>query len=626
MGPTALPSRSMSPSFLYAATRTPFGRYGGALSGVRPDDLAATALTGVLDQVGDLDPALIDDVVWGCANQAGEDNRNVGRMAVLLAGLPTSVPATTVNRLCGSSLDAAIAAARAVETGDADVVVAGGVESMTRSPWVLPKPSRAFPAGDAAAVSTTLGWRLVNDRMPAEWTVSLGAANEDLADRLGISRDRQDAFAARSHVLADEAWTRGFYDDLVVPVPGADLARDECIRPGSTPESLGALRPAFRPDGTITAGNASPLNDGASAVIIGSEAAAGLLGRAPIARIAGRGVHALDPQDFGLAPVEAANKALARAGIGWGDVAAVELNEAFAVQSLACVDAWGIDPEIVNAQGGAIAIGHPLGASGARLLGTLAKRLSESGRALGRGGDLHRRRAGPRRRAGERVMTTICAVGGRGRRRSPGRLDRAGQRLRHGRDARAARRRAHRPGGRRPHGGVEQRGQRRHRTGRAARHRPGPQGRLLLPPAVRLVGLRRPLPIRARSSWRSSRRAPWPSGCAPQARASPPSSAPPARARCSARARRRARSTDACRSSSTRSAVTSPSSAPTSATGWATWSTARPHATSGPSWPPPPAPRSCRSTTSSRPVQLDPETIVTPSIFVDRVVAVGGRA
>lgn len=368
----------MTSSFLYAAARTPFGRFGGALADVRPDDLAAAALAGVLSKVGEFDPGLIGDVVWGCANQAGEDNRNVGRMAALLAGLPTSVPASTVNRLCGSSLDAVIGASRTIETGDAEVVVAGGVESMTRSPWVLPKPSRAFPAGNVTAVSTTLGWRLVNQRMSAEWTVSLGDANEMLADRLGITRERQDEFAARSHQLADQAWAEDFYDDLTVPVPGVDLARDEGIRPGSSPEKLAGLAPAFRPDGTITAGNASPLSDGASAVILGSERASNLIGRAPVARVAGRGVYALDPRDFGLAPVEASNKALARAGIGWDDVAAVELNEAFAVQSLACIDAWRIDPEIVNAKGGAIAIGHPLGASGGRVLGTLAKRLVES--------------------------------------------------------------------------------------------------------------------------------------------------------------------------------------------------------------------------------------------------------
>ncbi|MEN8706327.1 MAG: thiolase family protein [Nocardioides marinisabuli] len=377
----------MTASYLYATARTPFGRFGGALAGVRPDDLAATALRGVLAKAPGLDPAEVDEVVWGCANQAGEDNRNVGRMAVLLAGLPTSVPATTVNRLCGSSLDAAMQASRALETGDATVAVAGGVESMTRAPWVLPKPERAFPAGHAQMVSTTLGWRLVNERMPPEWTVSLGEANEQLGERFGISRERQDAFAARSHRLAAEAWATGAYDDLVVGVDGVDLGRDEGIRDGSTPEALAGLAPSFRSDGTITAGNASPLNDGASALLLGSEAAADRIGLAPLARVAGRGAHALDPQDFGFAPVEAAAKALARAGIGWSDVGAVELNEAFAVQALACVDAWSqqgdVDPEIVNAWGGAIAIGHPLGASGGRVLATLAARLRASGERWG---------------------------------------------------------------------------------------------------------------------------------------------------------------------------------------------------------------------------------------------------
>nr|WP_245154903.1 thiolase family protein [Nocardioides sp. 1609] len=368
-------------AMLYAAARTPFGRFGGALSGVRADDLAAVALSELLAKVPALDPARIGDVVWGNANGAGEDNRNVGRMAVLLAGLPTSVSATTVNRLCGSSLDAAMMASRTIESGDAKVAVAGGVESMTRAPWVLPKPSRPFPAGDVAAVSTTLGWRLVNARMPAEWTVSLGEANEVLADRFSISRERQDEFAARSHNLADAAWEAGFYDDLVVPVPGVELARDEGIRPGSTVEKLAGLTPSFRRDGTITAANASPLNDGASAVLLAVEGAE--VGVDPLARVAGRGAHALDPQDFGYAPVEAANKALARAGIVWADVGAVELNEAFAVQSLACMDAWKVDPEIVNAKGGAIAVGHPLGASGTRILGTLAHRLAESGERWG---------------------------------------------------------------------------------------------------------------------------------------------------------------------------------------------------------------------------------------------------
>ncbi|MEU8273245.1 thiolase family protein [Microbispora bryophytorum] len=367
----------MGSAFVYAAARTPFGRFNGALADVRPDDLAATALRGVLAKLPGLDPAEIGDVMWGNANGAGEDNRNVGRMAVLLAGLPVTVPATTVNRLCGSSLDAAMIGSRTVESGDADIVVIGGVESMTRAPWVLPKPSRAFPAGDVTAVSTTLGWRLVNPRMPKEWTVSLGEANEQLGERFGVSRERQDAFAARSHVLADAAWNDGFYDDLVVPVEGAGLARDEGIRPGSTPEILAGLKPAFRPDGAITAGNASPLNDGACAVVLGSQAAADRIGAGPIARVAGRGACALEPQMFGYAPVEAANQALRRAGIGWDDVGAVELNEAFAVQSLVCLDAWKVDPTIVNTRGGAIAIGHPLGASGGRILGTLAHVLRE---------------------------------------------------------------------------------------------------------------------------------------------------------------------------------------------------------------------------------------------------------
>jgi acetyl-CoA acyltransferase len=377
-------------AYLYAAARTPFGRFNGALAGVRPDDLAASAITAVLAKAPGLDRAAIDDVVWGNANGAGEENRNVGRMAGLLAGLPVSVPGTTVNRLCGSSLDAAMAGSRAIETGDAEIILTGGVESMTRAPWVLPKPAKGFPAGDVTAVSTTLGWRLVNPRMPKEWTVSLGESNEQLQERFGISRERQDEFAARSHRLAHEAWEAGFYDDLVVPVDGVDLTRDEGIRPTSTPEVLAGLKPVFRTleqGGTITAGNASPLNDGASAVLLGSESAAAAIGTDPLARIVGRGAMALEPQSFGYAPVEAANRALARAGIDWSQVGAVELNEAFAVQSLACVDAWlplGLrDPEIVNQKGGAIAIGHPLGASGGRILATLAKVLRETGERYG---------------------------------------------------------------------------------------------------------------------------------------------------------------------------------------------------------------------------------------------------
>jgi len=360
-------------AFLYAGVRTPFGRYAGALAGSRPDDLAATVVREIVNRAPGLEPADVDDVILGCANGAGEDNRNVGRMAVLLAGLPVSVPGVTVNRLCGSSLQAAMDASRMIETGDASVVVAGGVESMTRAPWVLPKPSRAFPAGHESLVSTTLGWRLVNPRMPEEFTASLGECNEQLAETLGIGRDRQDEFAVTSHRRAAQAWADGFYDDLVLPVNG--LARDEGVRPDASRETLAGLKPAFRPNGTITAGNASPLNDGAAALLVGGEDAG--LGLEPLARIAGRGAAALEPQRFGIAPVEAADRALASAEIEWSDVGAVELNEAFAIQSLACLDAWKIDPDIVNTRGGAIAIGHPLGASGARVLSTLAKVLVE---------------------------------------------------------------------------------------------------------------------------------------------------------------------------------------------------------------------------------------------------------
>ena len=373
----------MTDAFLYDAVRTPFGRFGGALSEVRPDDLAATVLRAAVKRSPALDPAGIDEVIFGAANAAGEDNRNVARMATLLAGLPVSVPGSTVNRLCGSGLDAAMSASRTIETGDADLMIAGGVESMTRAPWVLLKPERAFPAGDLAAESTTLGWRLINPAMPVPWTVSMGEANERLGTRLGISRERQDEFAARSHRLADHAWVDGFYGPLTVSVDGVELSRDEGIRADSSPQTLARLRPAFRPDGTITAGNASPLSDGASAVVLGSAAATARLGREPLARIAGRGVMALDPVDFGFAPVEAANRALERAGVRWDDVGAVELNEAFAVQSLACLDAWEIDPDIVNTRGGAIAIGHPLGASGARLLGTLVTVLRDGGHRWG---------------------------------------------------------------------------------------------------------------------------------------------------------------------------------------------------------------------------------------------------
>jgi acetyl-CoA C-acetyltransferase len=366
----------MRHAFVYDAVRTPFGRYGGALAGVRPDDLAAFVVGEQVRRAPGLDPSRIDDVILGNANGAGEECRDVARMAVLLAGLPLSVPGVTVNRLCGSSVEAAVQAARAVESGDADVVVAGGVESMSRAPWVMLKPERPYPAGDAGLVSTTLGWRLVNSKMRPEWTVSLGEATERLREKYGVTRERQDEFALRSHRLAHEAWEAGRYDDLVAPHPDAELLRDEPIRPGGTLEKLASLKPSFRAEGgTITAGNASPLTDGASAALIGSESAAGDLGLEPLARIAGRASVANEPQYFGYAPVEAVDHALAKSSISWADVGAVELNEAFAAQSLVCVDAWGVDLDIVNAWGGATALGHPLGASGTRILGTLARRL-----------------------------------------------------------------------------------------------------------------------------------------------------------------------------------------------------------------------------------------------------------
>ncbi|MEN3123893.1 thiolase family protein [Janibacter sp. LM] len=372
----------MNDAFVYDAVRTPFGRYGGALAAVRPDDLAALVIRTLVERTG-LEGGQVDEVVFGNANGAGEDNRNVARMAGLLAGLPPSVPASTVNRLCGSSLDATIAGARQLTLGESDVVLVGGVESMSRAPWVLPKPERPYPAGNAELVSTALGWRLVNAAMPTEWTVSLGEATEQLREREGVAREDQDEFALRSHQAAAKAWDSGFYDPLVVAVPGVDLPRDESIRPDSTLDKLAGLKPVFRKDGTVTAGNASPLNDGASAALLGSANAARQIGTEPLARIAAWGAFANEPQFFGFAPVEAANIAVRRAGITWREVAAVELNEAFAAQSLACIRAWDVDPQIVNRHGGAISIGHPLGASGTRILGALARSLEFTGERWG---------------------------------------------------------------------------------------------------------------------------------------------------------------------------------------------------------------------------------------------------
>ncbi len=366
----------MPATHIFDAVRTPFGRYGKGLADVRPDDLAAVVMRATVQRTG-LDPARIDDVVFGDANQAGEDNRNVARFGALLAGFPSSVPGVTVNRLCGSAVEAVIQGSRAIEAGDADIVLAGGVESMSRAPYVVQKAERPFPAGNQTLWNTSIGWRMTNPRLRKDWTISNGESAEKLAQIFDLSREEQDSFAARSHRLAAQAWAAGAYDGEIVQVDGHELARDEGIRDDSTVEVLGALKPAFSATGTVTAGNSSPINDGASAVLLGAE---GALDAEPLARITGRGVFGNDPDVFGVAPVEAANRALARAGRTWADVDFVELNEAFAAQSLACLRLWpDLDPETVNIHGGAIAIGHPLGASGGRIIGHAAHELRRGG-------------------------------------------------------------------------------------------------------------------------------------------------------------------------------------------------------------------------------------------------------
>ena len=370
--------------FVVDAVRTPVGRHGGALAKVRPDDLGAVVIKALLARTPSLDPARIGEVLLGAANQAGEDNRNVARMASLLAGLPTSVPGSTVNRLCASGLDAVVGAARTIAVGDASIMVAGGVESMTRAPYVLPKSERAFPAGNATVYSTTLGWRMTNPNMPEEWTVSLGESTELLGEKYGVTREAADAFSVRSQSRAAAAWEAGAYDAAVVQVPGAEMARDEGIREGVTIDSLAKLKPSFRPDGTVTAGNASQLSDGAAALLLADADGLAELGVEPLARITATGVDGVDPQYFGIGPVQAVNRALAKAGRGLSDITTMELNEAFAAQSLACLSEWhDLDHEIVNPHGGAIAIGHPLGCSGARLAGAVAHQLAAAGSGVG---------------------------------------------------------------------------------------------------------------------------------------------------------------------------------------------------------------------------------------------------
>lgn len=368
----------MTAAYIYDAVRTPFGRAGGALSGIRPDDLAATVMRATVERTG-IDPARIGDVIFGDANQAGEDNRNVARFGALLAGFPTSVTGVTVNRLCASSVESVIQGSRAIESGDASLVLAGGVESMSRAPFVVEKSAKPWPAvGNQTMWNTSIGWRMINRALPAHWTISNGEAAEKTARERGIGREAQDAFAVRSHRLAAEAWAAGVYDAEIVQVPGAELARDEGIRDTSV-EKLASLTALFAPpgEGTVTAGNSSSINDGASAVLLGAE---GALDAEPLARVVSRAAHGVDPDDFPIAPVEAANRALARAGKTWADVDLVELNEAFASQSLACLAGWPeLDPEKLNIHGGAIAIGHPLGASGGRIIGHAAHELKRRG-------------------------------------------------------------------------------------------------------------------------------------------------------------------------------------------------------------------------------------------------------
>lgn len=367
--------------YLLDAVRTVFGRNRGGLSAVRTDDLAALPIAELVARHGELDPAAIDDVYLGNTNGAGEENRNVARMAALLAGLPVSVPGVTVNRLCASGAEAVIQAGRAVATGDATLLIAGGVEGMSRAPYVVPKPQEALPR-TMQMHQTTVGWRMPNPKFPDHWVDPLGACAERVADELGVGREEQDAWAARSHQLAAKAWDAGLHDSYVMPVEG--VSRDESLRPDSTVESLGKLAPAFTSDGTVTAGNSSPINDGAIAVLVGGDAAAEQLGVRPLGRILGSRTVAVEPDRFSIAPVPAIERLLDRAGIGVADVDLWEINEAFAAMVLSTLSLLpGIDRGQVNVNGGAIALGHPLGASAPRVLVDLCRELRRRGGGIG---------------------------------------------------------------------------------------------------------------------------------------------------------------------------------------------------------------------------------------------------
>ena len=382
----------MTRAVVLSAVRTPIGRYGGALSHVRPDDLAGIAIAAAVERAG-IDPVSVDDVYFGCANQAGEDNRNVARMGVLLAGLPDSVAGVTLNRLCASGLSAVVSASYAVMAGDVDVAIAGGVESMSRAPLVIAKPEAAFPRGNQTVWDTTLGWRFPNPRLEERFPLeSMGETGENVADQYGISREDQDAFALRSQQRWAEANAAGRFADELVPV--GDVAVDEHPRPETSADALAGLRPAFRASGTVTAGNASGINDGAAALVIASEERARELGIATLGAFVGSASAGVDPRVMGIGPIPAVRKLLARTGIDASELDLVELNEAFASQSLAVVRELGLDDEKVNVNGGAIALGHPLGMSGARLVVSLLHEL--------------------RRRDGRYGLATMCVGVGQG--------------------------------------------------------------------------------------------------------------------------------------------------------------------------------------------------------------------
>ena len=387
---TVAPGRPLREAWIVEAVRTPVGRYGGALAGVRPDDLAATVLEGVVARSG-IDAAIIDDVILGCANQAGEDNRNIARMALLIAGLPVEVAGQTVNRLCGSGLQAVASAAQAIAVGDADVVIAGGVESMSRAPLVTLKPESGYERGNRELVDTTIGWRFVNPALDAKYpTISLGETAERVAAQWKVSREEQDAFALESQRRAAAAAASGVHAEEIVPVKipqrkgdPISVEKDEHPRPETNATSLASLRPAFIEGGSVTAGNASGINDGAAALLVMEAGRARALGLKPLARVVATSVAGVDPSVMGIGPIPAIRKLLARTGLSVREIDRVELNEAFASQAVACIRELGLNPATTNIHGGAIALGHPLGASGARMLVTLTRELTRSGSRFG---------------------------------------------------------------------------------------------------------------------------------------------------------------------------------------------------------------------------------------------------